>query len=207
MPFTVLAPLPVMSKIKKILFLSLENRPIHSLTVEYARFLQQQSLSPLWIDGNLGNSDSNKIYDPLDKMLQDKAAISKTIRRQKDLSILSGKANKTLLNCSKTFQHQFLCDLNTISIHFDKLIVSLMTSDNDFQDLWLSWAESRYLFFSSDNFSLEKTAQFLINCPYKIQGLISTDSNSHQSLLAWIRLKQIVGEVPPLITDIKKIAP
>ena len=206
MPFINNSPQTENLSFKNILYLSVDHSDIHSQTVEIAKNYLTQNLNPLWIDGNLGFSDNDKIYTPLDKMLNDKAAISKAIRKINHLSILSGKATHPLVTLPLNFQQQFISDLSLLSGNFDKMFVSLSSSDTQLQELWLSWADKTYLFFKTENLFLEKTAQFLSDYVSQIDALISLNPNPHTSRLAWLRLKKMIPDLPELILDITKAA-
>lgn len=192
--------------IKSILFLSVDKQKIHAKTAEFARSQLQNLGNILWIDANLGGSEYDKMYIPLDKVLHDKGALPKAIRHSKQLSILSGRSSKPLSLCSEIQQKQFLLDLTTLSENYTQIIVSAETIQPNLQNLWLDWAQKKFLLFSCENLALEKTADFLKENAHKIDGLICLDSNENKAYLTWVRLQKIIPNIPKLILDITKTA-
>ena len=191
---------------KNILFMSVDGSDTWSSAFSLCQYIKNQNHLPLLVDGNIGVSLKEKIDLHLDKVLMDKAALSKAIHYIKQIPILSGKAIHPLSVKPKSFQQQFISDLIILSGNFDKTIVSLSSENISLQELWLSWAEKKFLFFQTSNLFLEKTAQFLFDYPNQIDGLISVDNNPHLSRLAWLRLKKMFPDLPELISDIKQTA-
>lgn len=189
---------------KNVLFLSVDGGDTWTSALSLCQFIKSQKLLPLLVDGDLGVSLKEKIDLHLDKVLMDKAALSKAIHYTKQIPVLSGRATHPLSTKPKSFQRQFLSDLIILSGNFDKTIVSLSLENTNLQELWLSWAEKKFLFFQTNNLFLEKTAQFLLDYPNQIDGLISLNNNPHLSRLAWLRLKKITPDLPELISDIKQ---
>ncbi len=204
MPFTTTSTTHIKDSDKNFLFLSVDGANILPMSFSVCQFLKENGYTTLLIDGNLGVSTQDEIDTDLDKVLSDKAAISKAIHTTKGVSYLSGKASHPFATKSKNYQNQFLADLNTLSGNFDKIFAALSSESSNLQELWLSWAEKKYLFFQTENLFLEKTAEFLHNYPNQIDGLISLNKNPHLSRLAWIRLKKIIPDLPELIIDIKQ---
>ena len=189
---------------KRILMTTADQSPIYQETEKLARFLQNQEQRILCVDGDLGNGIAEN--PNLTQVLQDKGAIPKAIKKIRHLSILGGKAEQSLAQTPNYFQQQFLSDLQIYEEHFHRIIVAIGSQNTDLQNLWLSWVDKTFLFFQNENIFLEKTAEFLIQHPKQVYGLIGISPNPHESRLAWMRLKQIVPQTPDLILDITKIA-
>ena len=189
---------------KKILMTAADDSPVYKAAENLARFLQNQNQNILLIDGDLGNGTNEN--PNLTQVLRDKGAIPKAIRKVQSLAVLGGKADYSLAQTSACFQSQFLSDLQLYEEHFNRTITAIGPQNVQLQNLWLEWADKTILFFKNNNIFLEKTAEFLSTHKNQISGLIGVDSNSHETRLAWMRLKKIVPETPDLILDIKKIA-
>ncbi len=193
---------PIQSK--RILMTTADQSPIYQETEKLARFLQHQEQRILCVDGDLGNGVAENPY--LNQVLQDKGAITKAIKKIKQLSILGGKSELSLAQQPQWFQQQLLSDLQFYEENFSRIIVAIGSQNIQLQKLWLSWADKTFLFFQNENIFLEKTAEFISKYKEKINGLIGVDSNPHETRLAWMRLKKIIPETPDLIVDITKIA-
>lgn len=189
---------------KRILITTADEAPVYKATEALAHFLQQQNQHTLLIDGDLGNGS---IDNPaLTQVLTDKGAMPKAIKKIDNLSILSGKADRTLAQNPDSFKMQFFSDLQIYEEHFERIIIAISSQNAHLQKLWLDWTDKTFLFFKNDNLSLEKTVDFLINHAQQIHGLVGTDEDPHETRLAWMRIKKIVPDAPDLILDIKKIA-
>ena len=189
---------------KKILMTAADQSPIYQETEKLAHFFKNQEQRILCVDGDLGNGNTPNPY--LNKILQDRGAIAKAIKKIHHLAVLGGKADLSLAEQPNWFQQQFLSDLQLYAQNYDRIIVAIGSQNTQLQNLWLSWADKTFLFFQNENLYLEKTADFLSQHAKKIGGLIGVNPNTHETRLAWMRLKKIVPETPDLVLDIKKIA-
>ena len=104
-------------------------------------------------------------------------------------------------------QYQFLQDLTRLYPNYDKVILTVDGKNSVLQKKWMQHAENIYLLFHAKNLFFGRTASWLQEYPGKANGLIGVGRNEQEVLLAYIRLKELLGDVPELIFDIQKIAP
>ena len=191
-------------QVRRILMTTADDSLVYKAAENLAYFLQNQGQSILLVDGDLGNGpNENK---PLTKVLDDKAAIAKDVKKMRHLAILGGKSEISLAQNSDVFKKQFLSDLQLYEENYDRTITAIESKNIDLQNLWLTWADKTFLFFQNESLSMEKTAEFLSTHPNQICGLIGTNPNPHETRLAWMRLKEVIPDTPELVLDIKKIA-
>ena len=177
---------PIQSK--KILMTTADQSPIYQETEKLAKFLKNQEQRILCVDGDLGNGIAPNPY--LNKILQDKGAIAKAIKKIHHLAVLGGKSELSLAGQPDWFQKQFLSDLQLYAENYDRIMVAIGSQNIQLQNQWLSWVDKTFLFFQNENLYLEKTAEFLFSHPNQVFGLIGVSQNLHETRLAWMRLKK-----------------
>ena len=197
------------NSLSRLLITSADDSDVIKTSFELAKVFYETEKSILWIDGNLGerlpvgfsgNPD-------LEKVLSHQLPLTYGIQKHKEISVLTGNSEHFLAELSETTQYQFLQDLRNIYPYFRKIIIAVDGKNPTLQKKWMKEVESAYLLFSCKNLFLGRTAAWLDENKHLVKGLIGIGKNDQEVLLAYQRLKEILGEIPELILDIKKIAP
>ena len=174
-----------------------------------AKVFYETENSILWIDGNLGERLPVGFPEnpDLEKVILGKLPLTYGIQKYKNISILTGNTKRFLAELPETNQYQFLQDLRSIYPYFRKIIIAVDGKNPTLQKKWMKEVESAYLLFNCKNLFLGRTAAWLSENKHLVKGLIGIGKNDQEVLLAYQRLKEVLGEIPELILDIKKIAP
>lgn len=195
--------------VRQILITSADDSDVVKTSFELAKILNEKGADTLWVDGNLGEQQPVGCPEnpPLEKVIQGQSPLTHAIQQIDGISILTGKSEHFFAEISEIQQYQFLKDLHRIYSLFDKIILSVDGKNPALQKKWMNEAEEIYLLFNSKNLLLNRTLNWLHENAHKTKGLIGIGSNHQSVLLAYMRLREILGELPELILDIKKIAP
>ena len=194
-------------KTQKILITCADDSNVTKVSFELAKMFHQMGNSVLWINGNLGENTLPNIPNSteLEAVFCGKLPLTHAIQNIEGLSVLTGISKHFLAELSETNQYQFLQDFKKLYPNFDKVVFTVDGKNPILQKKWIEETENTYLLFSTKNLFLNRTANWLNE--NKADGLIGIGKNDQEILLAYMRLKEILGEVPELILDIKKIAP
>ena len=195
--------------IQRILMTSADDCDVARISFEFAKLLAQKGGSVLWIDGNLGEKlpEGMPAHPDLEKVLLGQLPLTQILQEVQGISVLTGASEHFLAELNEIKQYQFLQDLGRIYPNFDRVVLSVDGKNPALQKKWMEQAESIYLLFNTKNLLLGRTLNWLQENPSKAKGLIGIGKNDQAVLLSYMRLKGILGEVPELILDIKKIAP
>ena len=196
-------------EISRVLITCADDSNVIKNSFELAKVWHAKGCHVLWIDGNLGESlpDGMVAHPDLEKVLLGQLPLTQVLQEVEGISVLTGLSEHFFAELSEIKQYQFLQDLNKIYPNFDKVILSVDGKNPILQKKWMGQAESIYLLFHAKNLLLGRTLTWLQENPLKASGLIGIGKNEQAVLLAYMRLKEILGNVPELILDIKKIAP
>ena len=194
---------------ERLLITCADDSDVMKTSFELAKILAQQGNSVLWVDGNLGERPfENFPENPnLEKVIMGKLPLTEAIFQAENVYILSGKSEHFLAELPPASQYQFLQDLEDTYPNFDKVILSVDGKNPVLQKKWIEETENIYLLFSTKNLLLNRTLVWLKENMLKTKGLIGIGKNDQEILLTYMRLKNLLGEIPELILDIKKIAP
>ena len=195
--------------IQRLLITCADDSNVIDISFELAKIFRDQNQSVLWIDGNLGEStpDFFQTSSDLKRVLSGELPLTQALQTQDKISILAGKSDVFLAELPKHQQYQFLNDLQKLYLNFDKVIFSVNGKNSSLQKKWMKEAQEIYLVFNAKNLFLNRTLTWLKENRTKVKGLIGLGKNDQAVLLAYMRLKEILDEIPELILDIKKIAP
>lgn len=195
--------------ISKVLITCADDSDVLKYSFELAKFWCTKGNSVLWVDGNLGEPHKENIQPnpDLEKVLRGVLPLTHILQEAEGVSVLSGYADICLAELDEIKQYQFLQDLNEIYSNFDKVILCVDGKNLNLQKKWMEVADNVYLLFNAKNLLLGRTLNWLGENPSKAKGLIGIGKNDQAVLLAHMRLKEILGDIPELILDIKKIAP
>ena len=195
--------------VSHLLITSADDSNVIDTSLELAKILAQQGNSVLWVDGNLGKkSPSDDFKNPdLNRVLTGQLPLTEAIQKVGNISILAGITHPFLAELSDINQYRFLQDLRKVYLNFDKVVLSVDGKNPVLQKKWMNEAESTYLLFNTKNLLLNRTLAWLEENNHRTNGIIGIGKNEQEVLLAYMRLKKILGEIPDLILDIKKIAP
>ena len=194
---------------ERLLVTSADDSDVVKASFELAQILAQQGDSVLWVDGNLGEKAfGNEPDNPsLEKVIMGQLPLTEVIYKKENVFVLAGLAKQCLAGLSVSRQYQFLQDLKNIYPNFDKVILSVDGKNPALQQKWIQQTDNVYLLFNTKNLLLNRTLAWLKENLQKTKGLIGIGKNEQEVLLTYIRLKNILGDIPELILDIKKIAP
>ena len=195
--------------VSRLLITCADDSDVLKQSFELAKFWSAKGNSVLWVDGNLGEHqlDAEKENPDLEKVLKGQIPLTHIIRQVQGISVVTGRANLCLAEVNEIKQYQFLQDLGDIYSNYDKVILTVDGKNPALQKKWMKGAENIYLLFHAKNLLLGRTLNWLQENKEETNGLIGIGKNNQAILLAYMRLKEILGEVPELILDIKKIAP
>ena len=195
--------------VSRLLITSADDSDVINTSLELAKILAQQGNSVLWVDGNLGEySLNNNFKNPeLERVLLGQVPLTEAIQKIGNISVLTGTAHPFLAELSDMNQYRFLQDLRKVYPNFDKVVLSVDGKNPVLQKKWMNEAESTYLLFNTKNLLLNRTLAWLKENNQRTNGLLGIGKNEQEVLLAYMRLKEVLGKVPELILDIKKIAP
>ena len=138
---------------------------------------------------------------------EDYSVVRVPLQQVEGISVLTGHAKHFLAECTEIVQQQFILGLKILYPNFDKVILAVKGNNPVLQRKWIKAAENVYLLFHAKNLLLGRTLDFLKENGTHTNGLIGVGKNDQDVLLAYARLKEILGNIPELILDIKKIAP
>ena len=194
---------------ERLLFTCADDSDVRKISFEVAKILEQKGNSVFWVDGNLGekNSKNNSENPSLERVILGQLPLTEAIYKKENVFVLTGESEHSLAELSEHKQYQFLQDLKNIYPNFDKVILSVDGKNPELQKKWVEETADIYLLFSTKNLLLNRTLAWLKENKNKAKGLIGIGKNDQEVLLAYLRLKEILGEIPELILDIKKIAP
>ena len=194
---------------ERLLFTCADDSDVRKISFEVAKILEKKGNSVFWVDGNLGEKSSkNNSENPnLERVILGQLPLTEAIYKTENIFVLTGEAEHSLAELSESKQYQFLQDLKNIYPNFDKVILSVDGKNPELQKKWVEETADIYLLFSTKNLLLNRTLAWLKENKNKAKGLIGIGKNDQEVLLAYLRLKEILGEIPELILDIKKIAP
>lgn len=192
---------------KLLLMTSADDSDVTKISFELAKLLEQKGNSVLWIDGNLGEKSPNfGLENPnLEKVILGQLPLTDAIFQIENISVLAGHSKHCLAELPESKQYQFLTDLQDTYPNYDKVILSVDGKNPTLQQKWIQQTDNTYLLFKTKNLLLNRTLAWLKENQAK--GLIGLGKNDQEVLLTYMRLKDILGVIPELILDIKKIAP
>ena len=195
------------SSFRHLLITSADDCDVIKTSFELAKLLYKGGESVLWIDGNLGeNQPFQMAEDPnLEAVLSEQLPVTQIIQQIEGVSVISGIAKHFLGEQTNIKQQQFLQDLRLLYPNYDKVVLAVNGKNPELQKKWMAETENIYLMFNAKNILLNRTLAWLKENTAK--GLIGIGRNDQDVLLSYMRLKEVLGEVPELILDIKKIAP
>ena len=195
--------------VQRLLITCADDSDVIKTSFELAKVFQKNGEKILWVDGNLGEHLPASFSDNinLEKVILGQLPLTQAIQQIENISVLTGISKHFLAEVSERQQFQFLQDLRDIYPNFDKIILAVDGKNPTLQKKWMDEAERIYLLFNTKNLFLGRTSAWLQENQKKAVGLIGIGKNDQEVLLAYMRLKEIVSEVPELILDIKKIAP
>lgn len=195
--------------VSQVLITCADDSNVIQHSFKLAIFWADKGYNVLWVDGNLGEHPLKDIDSSPDlkKVLQGKLPLTHVLQKVQGISVLAGNTDIRLAELDEMKQYQFLQDLNKIYSNFDKVILAIDGKNPALQKKWMEVTENIYLLFNAKNLLLGRTLNWLEENPTKAKGLIGIGKNEQAVLLSYMRLKEILGKVPELILDIKKIAP
>ncbi len=197
------------SSFSRLLITSADDSDVVTISFELAKLLNKNGNAVLWIDGNLGERNALTTFDNSDlrEILSGQLPPTQAIQQIENIFVLTGKSESFLAEQSDIKQCQFLQGLRNLYPNYDKVILSVDGKNPALQQKWMNEAENIYLLFNTKNLLLSRTLAWLKENPLKAKGLIGIGKNDQEVLLSYMRLKEILGDIPELILDIKKIAP
>ena len=197
------------SSFSRLLITSADDSDVVTISFELAKLLNKNGNAVLWIDGNLGERNALNTFDNSDlrEILSGQLPPTQAIQQIENIFVLTGKSESFLAEQSDIKQCQFLQGLRNLYPNYDKVILSVDGKNPALQQKWMNEAENIYLLFNTKNLLLNRTLAWLKENPLKAKGLIGIGKNDQEVLLSYMRLKEILGDIPELILDIKKIAP
>ncbi len=192
---------------QRILITGADDSDVVSISFQVAKSLKQMKTSVLWIDGNLGERGKSESSDTTQKVLKGQLPATEILQEKEEISVLEEKADYFLGELPVQKQYQFLQDLKELYPNYDKVVIAVDGKNPELQKKWMEQAENIYLVFNAKNLLMNRTLAWLKENKNKTKGLIGLGKNNQEVLLAYMRLKNILGNIPELILDIKKIAP
>lgn len=194
-------------QIQRILITSADDSDVIKTSFKLAKTLSEKEGPVLWIDGNLGEHSLKETEptDILEKALTGQIPLTEALKEIEGITVLEGSSKHFFAELSETSQYQILQDLKNIYLNFNKVILAVDGKNLPLQRKWMKQAENIYLLFNAKNLLLNRTLSWLKENTAK--GLIGIGKNDQEVLLTYLRLKEILIELPELILDIKKIAP
>lgn len=195
--------------LSRLLITSADDSDVIKTSFELAKVFSKTENPILWVDGNLGERLPTHfpLNPDLEKVISGQLPLTYAIKKHENIFILTGKAEHFLAELPETKQYQFLQDLKNIYPHFQKVIITVDGKNPTLQKKWMKEVESAYLLFNCKNLFAGRTATWLETNKNLVKGLIGIGKNDQEVLLTYLRLKEILGSIPELILDIKKIAP
>ena len=195
--------------ISRLLITSADDSNVIYTALELAKILEKKENTVLWVDGNLGEQSPSEDFknQNLERVLSGQLPLTEAIQKIENVSVLAGITHPFLAELSDMQQYRFLQDLKKVYPNFDKVILSVDGKNPVLQKKWMNEAENTYLLFNTKNLLLNRTLAWLKENDHHVNGLIGIGKNDQEVLLAYMRLKEVLGDIPELILDIKKIAP
>ena len=195
--------------IQTLLITSADDSDVIHSSFELAKIFHQKGNTVLWVDGNLGESSPENFTNSqnLERVILGQLPITEAIQEVEGISVLTGHAKIFLAERTEIEQQQFILNLKILYPNFDKVILTVKGNNPILQKEWIDAAENVYLLFRTKNLLLGRTLNWLKENGKHTKGLIGIGKNDQEILLTYMRLKEILGNVPELILDIKKIAP
>ena len=196
------------NQVQRILITSADDSDVVKTSFELGKLLARDRNPVLWVDGNLGeHSMEEEANTALDNVLEGQLPITELLKEKEGVVVLEGFSKYFFAELSETKQYQLLQDLRNVYSNFNKVILTVDGKNPVLQQKWMNEAESIYLLFNCKNLFLNRTLSWLKENTQKTKGLIGIGKNDQEVLLTYMRLKNILNEIPKLVLDIKEIAP
>ena len=166
--------------VNRLLITSADDSNVVNTSFEIAKIFQQKGNSVLWIDGNLGEHlpEIFSVENPdLESVLLGKLPLTHALQKKEGISILTGNSNHFLGELPDIIQYQFLRDLSSIYMNFDKIVFAVDGTNQVLQKKWMKESEDIYLLFNSKNLFLNRTSLWLKENASLVKGLIGIGKN------------------------------